>query len=103
MSQIKHLLERDSERRGAAIEIAIAAGVLERCEVDDDVVGTWRKDIEQAYKVGNAMISLGDPTVTVSGRNRKAMTDEVNRVVEELQYNDCTHKLSIDRAVSKED
>jgi len=103
MSYVKRLLEQQEAERHAAIEIAVAANVLARCEVDDDPIDAGVNDVEEAYKVGNAMISREDPRVAVFGKDRRKMTDTVKSVVEELRYATCSHEADFERAMSRDD
>jgi hypothetical protein len=59
------------EERETALEIAIQAGVLARCEIDGDIVAGTHDDAD-AYKLGNYLITQRDPSVAVFGEDRKA-------------------------------
>ena len=79
------------------------ARVLRRCDIDNDAVDAGINDVEEAYKVGNAVITRGDPIVADFDGDRRLMTDTVKSVVGELRYQDCSHDAGFARAMSKDD
>jgi hypothetical protein len=79
------------DERETAVEIAIRAGVLARCEIDQDVV-PGSLDDEAAYKLGNYLITQDDPSVAVFGGDRRAMTDAIKFVIGEHSMAECWHR-----------
>jgi hypothetical protein len=83
MSIAKHFMMEDQEKLDAATEIAIRTGILERCEYHSDtVLGTDDTDFTEAYKLGNSLISKGDPLVAIFKGNRREMTDKIKEAIE---------------------
>ncbi|HBW49822.1 MAG TPA: hypothetical protein DEF47_07940 [Herpetosiphon sp.] len=87
MEQHKNLeLLREDQRR-IATQIAIRSNVLGECEFCEEII-EGNEDIENAYKLGNFMISKNDPSVSIFEGNRSILTDTIKEVVEEAAY-DC--------------
>lgn len=59
MSIIKRHMEDQQDKFNVATNIAIEAGVLERCEYCEATVFQGDEDIEEAYKLGNTQFSKG--------------------------------------------
>src|SRR5713101_4665392 len=78
------------EERDAALDIAIDAGALTRCDFDHDAIG-GTGDRVAAYKHGNVLISQRDRSVALFGGDRRAMTDAVKKVMDEFEDADCYH------------
>ncbi|PTU70775.1 hypothetical protein [Chromobacterium haemolyticum] len=69
-----------------AIDIAVRAEVLKRCEFHDDCTYTTGEDIQGAYKLANTMYSSGDLRQFSS---RRQMTDIIKQVVEDNDLDEC--------------
>jgi hypothetical protein len=63
-----------------AEEIAVQAGVLEKCELHEEVYDPLGGDLEAAYKLGNYKFSRGEVS---SFDDRREMTDAIKDVVEQ--------------------
>ncbi len=81
MGAAKREMERREECRRAAESIAVRAGLLERCVCGDiKDPGSW--DFEGAYKLGNYLMTKGDPLTEPFQGNRREMTDMIKEVGE---------------------
>lgn len=80
MSIIKRHMEDMEGRTNLATDIAIRAGVLERCEYCESTVFQGSGDIEDAYKLGNTLFSSGEVSDAFS--SRREMTDAIKETVE---------------------
>ncbi|HBT0399322.1 TPA: hypothetical protein MA053_002474 [Klebsiella pneumoniae] len=80
MSIIKRHMEDQQDKFNVATNIAIEAGVLERCEYCEATVFQGDEDIEEAYKLGNTQFSKGK----FEGffESRREMTDAIKDAVE---------------------
>jgi hypothetical protein len=85
MGGYKRMMEDAEAKRAAAIEIAIEAGALKRCEYHDDVYEGSR-DFEAAYRLGNTKFSRGEAGAF---ENRREMTDYIKEVIEDHPAEEC--------------
>ncbi|MCV5689399.1 hypothetical protein OFN32_34845, partial [Escherichia coli] len=60
MSSVKRHMEDVESKLNTATNIAIQAGVLQRCEYCESTVFQGDEDIEEAYKLGNTLFSSGE-------------------------------------------
>ena len=67
-----------------AISIALAAGVLRKCEYHEMLMPTGRS-IEAAYKLGNALFTAGRRGFY----GRREMTDAIKQAVENNSSDEC--------------
>lgn len=81
MGTSKRLMEEQEEKRAVALQIAIDASVLKRCELHEDAVLDCGSDVEDAYKLGNSRFTKGELS-DVFG-DRTDMTDAIKEVVGE--------------------
>jgi hypothetical protein len=72
--------EEIEAKRDMAVEIAIEAGVIKRCEIHEDVILEDGADIEDAYRLGNYKFTNGELADTF--RDRREMTDTIKEMVE---------------------
>ena len=79
MGGAKRELERLNECRAAARTIAVRAGLLEACDTCDDIFDPGSYAFEDAYKLGNALVTRNDPLVAPF-QSRREMTDIVKEV-----------------------
>jgi hypothetical protein len=63
-----------------AREIAVRAGVLQRCEVCDEVTGGLTGDSEPAFRAGNYMITYQHPLAAAFVGDRHLMMEAVAAV-----------------------
>lgn len=80
MSTVKRYMEMEQDHFNAGTEIAISAGVLERCEYCENTVFMGDEDVEEAYKLGNTLYSKGELGNVFS--SRKEMTDAIKDAAE---------------------
>ena len=52
-------------KREVAIELAIQAGLLERCGACSEVYDTWSNDNEGAYEIASLLITMGSLRVEI--------------------------------------
>lgn len=87
MSRAKEALEEQEEKREVAIQIAIAAGVLQQCKYHDDCIFEGNEEIEIAYKLANHQFSHGEHVNVF--KNRREMTDIIKEVVADYPGDEC--------------
>lgn len=80
MSIVKRALEADQDKFNVATEIAIEAGVLERCEYCEANVFQGGEEVEEAYKLGNTKFTQGELDGTFA--DRREMTDAIKAAAE---------------------
>lgn len=80
MGGAKRLAEIEEDKRRIAVEIAVEAGELRRCEGHDYALDAGG-DGTAAYKLANALITRGDPLVAIFQGNRRALTDLIREVL----------------------
>lgn len=78
MSGSKRMFEDDEAKRVIALQIAVEADVLERCEFHE-IAYEGNEEIESAYKLGNCKFSSGELSDTFE--SRREMTDYIQEVV----------------------
>ena|ERR1700730_1967999 len=88
MGGAKRLIEQQEEMRGAAVGIAIEAGVLKRCEYHEECVFEGPEDIVSAYKLGNYKLKLDAALKGMFDAPRK-LTDCIKEVVEDHPGTEC--------------
>jgi hypothetical protein len=81
MSFAKRLMELEEEQQHAAMEIALDAGVLKRCEYHGVIYDPLAGDYTPAYKLGNYRLSAGKLGKLFS--TSREMTDTVKSVIED--------------------
>ena len=86
MSFAKRLLEKQNEQYGVAIGIALKGGVLRQCEMHE-ILMEGGKDIENAYRLGNARFTAGELSNVFE--NRLEMTDAIKKAVQENNSDEC--------------
>lgn len=85
MGAAKEMMLQREGMTGAAEEVAIAAGLGERCEMHEDVFMSEFPDedlLVEAYKIANARISKGEIELP-SMMSRRDFTDLIKEVVEQ--------------------
>ncbi len=80
MSFAKRELDRLEDARAVARAIAVQVGLLERCSYCGDHHDPLSWNFEDAYRLGNWLISHGDERTDVF-EDRREMTDLVQAVV----------------------
>jgi len=90
MSGVLNRSMEDQNKWDVATEIAIRAGILQRCKNHPDtVLGTDDTDYTDAYKLGNHLISKGDPLVSIFKDDRHEMTNKVQEAIESAGMGYC--------------
>lgn len=79
MGMAKKEMERQEEVRFRAIEVAIEAGVLERCEYHEDTVMSTGNDPRDAYRLANSKYAVG----ANDRRLYREFMDAIKQVIEE--------------------
>jgi len=86
MSFIKRLIERQEEQLDVAIEIALDARVLRKCEYHGTLMA-GDPDIQAAYRLGNARFTAGQYRGDFD--DRREMTDAIKKAVEDNSPDEC--------------
>ncbi|MFM5757777.1 hypothetical protein [Aeromonas hydrophila] len=73
-------MEKQEDQFRVATEIAIEAGVLQRCEHCDSTVFQGDEDVTEAYKLGNSKFSRDEVTTVFA--TRAEMTDAIKSACE---------------------
>lgn len=80
MGMAKRHMEEEESKLNVATDIAIQAGVLQRCEYCESTVFQGNEDIEDAYKLGNTLFTSGE--VNGQFESRREMTDFIQGAVQ---------------------
>lgn len=80
MGYEKRKMEERENQRDVATQIAVEAGVLNRCEFHEEVWDALAGDNTPAYKLGNYKFSKGELAGVFS--DRREMTDAIDAAVE---------------------
>lgn len=80
MGFTKRLIDRQEHQVKVATQIALEAGVLQRCPYHETILDSG-EDIEGAYRLGNARYSAG--TYAKDFSDRREMTDAIKKAVED--------------------
>jgi len=79
MSRANELIAQDERKRQAAVEIAIRAGVLNRCELCEELTEDHSEELlTKAYAIANSLITKNDPLTQdfkTNSRDRRELTD----------------------------
>lgn len=79
MSFVKQLLEEDERKRQAAVGVAIRAGILNRCDLCEELTEEYSEELlKAAYAIGNSSITKNDPLTRYFKNNtqdRRELTD----------------------------
>jgi hypothetical protein len=83
MGVLKEWMTQREDLKGAAEDVAIAAGLGNRCEIHGEFVSEFAYEdlLVTAYKIGNARITKGEIDLG-SMVDRKDFTDLIRQVVE---------------------
>jgi len=74
------------ELMDSVAELAIEAGILEKCEIHEVIFQNYG-DITEAYKLANSKFSKGE---TYGFNSRVELTDAIKKVMESSDYaSDC--------------
>ena len=87
MGGVKDMMAQDEARRLAAIEIAVEAGALKRCEFHEDTLLDGGGDVEAAYRLGNSKFTAGE--FKEFFETRREMTDTIKSVVDDNSADEC--------------
>ena len=87
MGGTKRMMEEDEAKRRRAIQIALAAGVLQQCEYHDDCIFEGDEEIKSAYKLANHQFSNGEHVDVFE--DREEMTDIIKEVVADHPAEEC--------------
>jgi hypothetical protein len=78
----KHQLAVQEGQEDQARAIAVKAGCIEECE-DHGFFMDTDEDPAEAYRLGNTMITNGEPGVSSFDGDRRLMTDTIKDVLEQ--------------------
>lgn len=81
MGFAKRQMELEQQQWMVAQEIAVDAGVLERCEYHNEVYDALAGDYTPAYMRGNRLFSSGELNGVFS--DRREMTDAIKAAIED--------------------
>ena len=87
MSLAKRMMELREEQRDEAIDIAVKAGVLERCDLHWEIVWDAFGDPSEAYKIANARFTAGE--LHTEFKSRRELTDVIKEVIEDSGSDGC--------------
>ncbi|MHC1750923.1 hypothetical protein [Humidesulfovibrio sp.] len=86
MSIVDRMVEYEEQKEGAAISIALQAGVLNRCEFHQECLFKGESEILDAYKLGSAMFARGAFKDLFD--SQRDVTDMIDKVVAENNLDD---------------
>ena len=87
MGQVKNEMMRQQDLVVHGTEIAVQAGVLQRCEYHSDIVWDRMGDHSDAYRLGNSLYTRGRLTDTF--RSRREMTDAIQSAIQDAGADGC--------------
>jgi hypothetical protein len=87
MGRAKDEMMRQESQVEEATDIAVKAGVLNRCEYHADIVWDNFGDPEDAYKIGNAMFSAGE--LKNHFDSRRELTDAIKTAIKQAGLGPC--------------
>lgn len=88
MGLTKRWMESQEAKREEATDIAVQAGVLERCEFHKDIVYDTFGDPTEAYKLAKAKFAAGE--LQENYKSLQELTDKIKEVIEESSSS-CPH------------
>jgi hypothetical protein len=86
MSFVKRMMERLEDQESVAVEIALDAGVLRKCEYHGTLM-SGGTDIEAAYRLANSRFSAGQ--YHGDFEDGPETTDAIKKVVEDNSSDEC--------------
>lgn len=92
MGLTKSLIAEDEQKWQAAIQIGLKSGVLERCDTCEKVTIDESQDMEQAYRLANALFTRKDP-LTRKFKSRRELTDMLQNIPFEFEAECLCDKL----------
>ena len=87
MGGAKQMMEEKEAKLCIAMQIALEAGVLKKCEFHENCNYAGGEEIENAYKLANHKYSNGEFKDVF--KNRREMTDIIKEVVEDEAAEEC--------------
>ena len=84
MGMATNIMLENQSKLDAAIEIAIRAKYLKRCEYHPDciMITDDTDDFTAVYRLGNSLMSKNDPLTSRFNVNRREMTDKIKEAME---------------------
>lgn len=97
MGAVKEWALEQEQLSGVAAEVAVRAGLLSRCELCEGIYDPMSNDVESAYKLGNYLISQGDPLVEGFDGDRRRLTDLLKDITQDYPSEcECSRLMSDD-------
>jgi hypothetical protein len=87
MSVVKRQMERNEEKRAAALGIALEAGVLQSCAIHEDTIIGGSDEVEEAYDLGDDKFADGSLKDVFDSPDE--MKEYIKAVVEENADGEC--------------
>ncbi|NQY53899.1 MAG: hypothetical protein HRT42_10060 [Campylobacteraceae bacterium] len=87
MGQVLHYQDEQESKQAVAEEISLRVGILDKCEMHDITYFVVTDDFEDAYKLGNSLITKNDSLVSIFKNNRKELSEFIKNVTDNLD--DC--------------
>ena len=84
MGSAKRLMEQDDADLSVALEILKRVGIVALCELHEEPYDNHGGDVEDAYRLANALITKGDPLVSGFGGERRRATDAIRQAYADL-------------------
>ena len=88
MGLTKRWMESQEAKREEATDIAVQAGVLERCDIHEEIVCDTFGDPTEAYKLANAKFTADE--LQEDYESRRELTDKIKEAIEESS-DDCPY------------
>ncbi len=87
MGLVKRQMERNEEKRAAALGIALEAGVLQSCAIHEDTIIGGSGEVEEAYDLGDDKFADGSLKDVFDSPDE--MKEYIKAVVEENADGEC--------------
>mgnify|MGYP003374377097 CR=1 FL=1 len=96
------IFEQEAQEH-AAQEICVRTEILTRCEECSGIFNAGTTDdAQEAYRLGNYLMTNANSLVEVFHQDRKLMTDTIKAVFEDAPAQ-CTHMDDYERAMAEDD
>jgi hypothetical protein len=93
MGGMTDLMLKDWEKREATVQVALRVGLLKQCRFHEEVLDPLNCNFEDAYRLGNFLISHNDDVVAVFDGNRRELTDYLKDITNHFgtECPSCSH------------
>jgi hypothetical protein len=85
MGAMKQLMFEDWAKRDAAVQVALKVGLLRTCRHhDDQLLDPLSCNVEDAYRLGNYLVTKNEELVSVFKGDRRELTDYLQQIANDF-------------------